>query len=65
MGSLETVMGMIFLTVGFESDNWSLQPVAYFLNNTHTCITTIDLYQSITGMIFNFVIVLHTRTSID
>lgn len=65
MGSVETVMGMIFLTVGFESDNWSLQPVAYFLNNTHTRIKTIDLNQSNKGMIFNFGNVLHTRTSID
>ncbi len=52
MGSLDTAMGMIVLTVGFESNNWSLQPVAYFLNNTHTCIEMIDINQSSKGKIF-------------
>ncbi len=37
---------MIFLTVGFEPDTWSLQQVAYFSKNTRTRIQPIDLSQS-------------------
>ena len=45
---------MIFLTVGFEPDTWSLQQVAYFSKNTRTRIQPIDLSQSKKAIFFTW-----------